>query len=826
MGVHIKMDLCEQFRQAIESAGLIPPREVIADGALHRFSSNGKRGDDAGWYLLHDDGRPAGSFGDWRSGVSETWTARGVELTQEERAAHRARVEAARREREANEAKRRAEAAAKAAQLWKASTPAKQDHPYLRRKEVSPTDTLREIHVHEAEGVLGYAPAARGQPLAGRLLVAPVKVGEALSTCELIDQAGRKSAIAGGAKKGGFWAAQPLPEGDGEGVTLLIGEGVATVLSAREGTGHPAVAALSCGNLRAVAEAMRSRYPKAVVTVLADIVKDTSAPDPHAREAARAVGGKLAVPDFGENRPEGCTDFNDLHTVRGLEAVGAAITGAQALTSAKVAGWPDPHPLAAKIDPEPYPVDALPSAVLAAVEEVTAFVQAPLPMAATSALAAVALASQAHIDVRRAERLEGPTGLFLLTIADSGERKTTLDGFFTRAIRDYEAEQVELGEPVLKEYRAALEAWEAKRSGIKDKLRQLAKMGKPTGDMESALRELELAKPEPARIPRLVLGDETPENLAWSLAKNWPSAGVISSEAGLIFGAHGMGRDSIMRNLGLLNTLWDGGSLSVGRKTSESFTVRDARLTVALQIQEPTLRDFFTRSGTLARGTGFLARFLVAWPESTQGRRMFTEAPKHWPHLAAFHRRIAAILNQPVPINDDGTLSPTMLELSPEAKAAWVAFHDAIEGELASGGELYDVRDCASKIADNAARLAALFHAFEDESGGMIGVDSVERATRITAWHLHEARRFFGEIALPPELADAVRLDGWLIEYGRRERTSTIPTREAQRLGPIRVKDRLSAGLRELEELERVRVEQEGRRRTIKVNPALMGDEI
>jgi putative DNA primase/helicase len=134
----------------------------------------------------------------------------------------------------------------------------------------------------------------------------------------------------------------------------------------------------------------------------------------------------------------------------------------------------------------------------------------------------------------------------------------------------------------------------------------------------------------------------------------------------------------------------------------------------------------------------------VAWPESTQGHRPFTEAPANLPHLATFHRRIAAILNQPAPIDEDGALTPALLSLAPEAKAAWVAYHDAIEGELASGGELHDVRDVASKSADNAARLAALFQQFEHGMGGAVGLDSFERASRIAAWHLYESRRFFG----------------------------------------------------------------------------------
>jgi putative DNA primase/helicase len=486
------------------------------------------------------------------------------------------------------------------------------------------------------------------------------------------------------------------------------------------------------------------------------------------------------------------------------------------------ATWYDPQPLTAKIEPETYPLDALPSTIRAAVEEVQGFVKAPVPLVASSALAALSLACQAHIDVQRAEKLQGPSGLFLLSVADSGERKSTCDGFFTKPIRDYEEAQAEAAKPALKDHKAAIEAWEAKRGGVKEKIRQLAKDNKPTAGMESALRDLEHDKPEPPRIPRLLYTDATPEALAYGLAKHWPSGGVVSAEAGIVFGSHGMGKDSVMRNLGLLNQLWDGTSLTIDRRSTESFTVRGARLTVALQIQEPALREFFERSGTLARGTGFLARFLVAWPESTQGYRPFTEAPANWPHLAAYHRRIAAILDQPAPVDEDGALTPAMLSLAPDAKAAWVEYHDAIESELASGGELYDVRDVASKSADNAVRLAALFQVFEHGMGGAVGLDYFERASRIAAWHLSESRRFFGELALPAELADAVKLDPWLVEYCRRERTHFVPTREAQRLGPIRDKEKLTTALREQEELDRVRVVQEGRRKTIKVNPALV----
>ncbi len=535
------------------------------------------------------------------------------------------------------------------------------------------------------------------------------------------------------------------------------------------------------------------------------------------------------------NKP---TDFNDMAKLSGLEAVKLAIDAAKPVEQKPVpagfdsnhsdnsgntnaTAWPTPQPLTAKIEAEPYPIDALPDTIRAAVEEVGGFVKAPVPLVASSAIAALSLAIQAHYDVERASKLHSPVSTFTLVIAESGERKSTCDNFFTKAIRDYESAQVEAAKPFVKDYNAAIESWEAKRSGIKDKIRQLAKEKKPTAELEADLRDLGHDKPEPPQIPRLIYGDVTPEELAFKLAKVWPSGGVVSAEAGVVFGSHGMGSDSVTRNPARLNVLWDGGDLPIDRRTTESFTVRGARLTMGLQVQSATLLSFFEKSGALARGTGFLARFLISWPESTQGYRPFTEAPEHWPSLAAFNRRITEILNLPAPINEDGALTPLMLTLTPEAKKAWIAYHDAVEGELASGGELFDVRDVASKSADNATRLAALFHVFEGGLGA-ISADAFDRASRVAVWHLSESRRFFGELALPAEMADAARLDKWLIEHCRREHTHYVARRDAQRHGTVRDGARLDVAISELVSLDRIQLRKDGKQLSIWVNPALL----
>jgi len=233
-----------------------------------------------------------------------------------------------------------------------------------------------------------------------------------------------------------------------------------------------------------------------------------------------------------------------------------------------------------------------------------------------------------------------------------------------QVIRDYEAKQTESAKPLIKDRKAAMEAWEAKRGGIKEKIRQLSKSGKSVCEQEEALRDIEHEKPEQPQVPRLIYGDATPEALKWNLVKGRPSGGVVSSEVGLVFGAHGMGKDSVMRNLATLNQLWDGVDIATERRTTESFTVRGARLTIALQVQEATLRSFFDRSGGLARGMGFLARFLLAWPESTQGHWPFTDPPESWPALTRFNQCIAGIFEQDVPIDEDEALSPPVLPLA------------------------------------------------------------------------------------------------------------------------------------------------------------------
>jgi putative DNA primase/helicase len=492
-----------------------------------------------------------------------------------------------------------------------------------------------------------------------------------------------------------------------------------------------------------------------------------------------------------------------------------------------VSPWAQPEPLASEVATYPYPVEALPETILSAVKEVQAFVQAPIPLVAASALSALSVATQAYVDVQRGDKLVGPSGLFMLTIADSGERKTSCDNYFLEVIKEYETRQLEDAKPLIQEYLAELQSWEATKRGVTLEIQRLAKDGEPTRAENQRLVEIQSVEPVEPKIPSLLYVDATPEALMYKLWKSWPVGGVISSEAGNVFGSHGMGSDSLMRNLSMYNELWSGSPIKIDRRGSDSYTLQNARLSMGLMVQEAPLRNFFDKSDGLARGSGFIARFLISWPKSTTGTRLYVEAPRDWPALNQFNKSISSILNDQAPISETGILAPKLIGFTPEAKRLWVKFHDDVEVELLPDGEMFGIKDVASKAADNVARLACLFHVFECGIETPIGEESVIQAGLLVTWHLHEARRFIEKMFLPAAQSNAVELDQWLIGYCNRNKTGSVPRRIIQQFvtpGRLRKGSTLNAALEELADTNRAVVSVEERKNTIIVNPHLLSE--
>ena len=454
--------------------------------------------------------------------------------------------------------------------------------------------------------------------------------------------------------------------------------------------------------------------------------------------------------------------------------------------------WSEPIPLYLQSKACPYPVAALPAVIRDAVTEAEEFAQYPLALPACSALSVLSLVCQGLANVRRAEKLEGPISLYFLVVADSGERKTSADTHFMGQLHAYDKQMRTDNEIPLGKYKADLEIFDSKKLGLKMRLQKAKKDSKTDATVESEMTELELNAPQPPVYPQLLYTDATPEALANNLAFKWPSAGVMSSEAGIVFGGHAMSKESMMRNLALLNTLWDGKSHKVDRVTGKSLILEDVRLSMGLAVQVTTIRAFFENSKGLARDTGFAARFLMAHPESTQGKRFYREPPAAWPSLSAFQKRIQKLLDYKTEV-EKGGLILSVLELSDEAKKFWVQCYNEIEKELAPGGTWSELRDVASKAADNITRLAALFHLFEyGLEVKEINVEHVESASVIVKWHLQEAKRFLGEFTISKEMLNAHKLETWLISWFTKNATNEIGTTKILQNAPMVVRKKIA----------------------------------
>lgn len=485
--------------------------------------------------------------------------------------------------------------------------------------------------------------------------------------------------------------------------------------------------------------------------------------------------------------------------------------------------WSRPVPLVGQIERSDYPLGALPEAIRGAVSEVIDAVQAAPEMVASSALATASLAAQSMADVRRSETLTGPCSLYFLTVAESGDRNSTVDRLLGRAVREFQDGQRDAARATLANHQADVAAWQAKRDAVDGKMAGDAKAGKSIDGHRADLAQLETGKPDAPRVPRLLFEDVTSEKLGKALAMEWPSAGIFSSEGGAVLGGHSMGKDSIARTLSLLNKCWDGASHIVDRATSTSFAVRGARMTISLQVQPHVLGDFLDRDRGMSRGSGFLARFLASQPASLQGSRLYRE-PIATPELQTFNARIAGMLaDLPTIDGERGLLLPT-LDLDPMAKAHWVEVYDTVEAQLSSGGNFAPVRDVASKAADNVARLAGVLHLFESGPTGVIGLRSMQAAARIVLWHLYAARGLFAPFTLSREAANAATLDRWLIDRCRMEGVDGFSTRAVLNGGPngTRKREDFETAVGVLARHGRVRLVEDGRRRWLVVNPMLV----
>ncbi|MDF2143139.1 YfjI family protein [Paenirhodobacter sp. CAU 1674] len=437
-----------------------------------------------------------------------------------------------------------------------------------------------------------------------------------------------------------------------------------------------------------------------------------------------------------------------------------------------------PQPLVRSIAAgDDYPVQAL-GPLRAAVEAVQGMTLAPVAIPAASALAVASLAVQGFADV---ETLGGPrpVSLYVLTIAQSGERKSSCDSPLMAALRAYEREQALAQREEIAAWENAFALWKGER----DRILNDAKKGK--GEKRVAARaDLEALGKAPSAPPgpERTLPAPSMQGLIRQYRENQPSSGLFSDEGGKFFGGFAMASENRLATLAALNDLWGGAPVRIGLGGEGVYTLYGRRLAVHLMVQPGVARAFM--ADPMAGDTGFLPRFLICEPPSNIGNRPQSQVRRDDLALEAFGARLRAVLETSLPMAPETReLMPRLLPLSADARAMLSAFADHVEAGQAPGAEFSHVTGQASKAAEQAARIAGVLTLWRNLDAPEVKPATMADAITLAGFYLSEATRLADAATVSAEIDKAERLRKWLLESWAHPE---ITPREVVQSAPIR----------------------------------------
>lgn len=465
-----------------------------------------------------------------------------------------------------------------------------------------------------------------------------------------------------------------------------------------------------------------------------------------------------------------------------------------------------------------YPVDALPPLLAGAVTELCQQCQVPAELAAPLVVGVASLACQGAVDVARPNCQPSPTLLYTVVVSGSGTRKTAVTIKALSSVFELEHELSLEAANRMPEYEAALLAWEVEKKYLLSEIERQAKKNEGTSALHERLTRHIGIRPQKPTAPKFIYEDPTPEAVVEGLCKTWHSAAVVSSEGGGFLN----GRPS--SDLPMWNKLWDGAGIGAERIGRGAMSARDARGGLILAIQEGQFEEFRDARGAQAMDIGFLARVLFSRPPRNIGSRFICrdqQAPS-WTSLESFKDRIKGMLRAQAEEGAKGNTARTTLKFSPQAEQRWVDAFNEVESLMQLGKCFHAIPGYASKIPENIARVAAIFHHFEGNEGD-IEAGAVDGAIRICQWHANEFLDCFGPPAqIPLEYRDAETLEKWLLNYVWNVGHCEVRKNDIRQSGPdqLRNKIRLENACRVLIVQGRVRIANGiNRTRFVQLNP-------
>lgn len=458
----------------------------------------------------------------------------------------------------------------------------------------------------------------------------------------------------------------------------------------------------------------------------------------------------------------------------------------------------EPEPLRAPIPKAaPYPVEALGDVLGAAATALHETIKAPLTLCCQSVLASASLAAQTHFDVMLPWGEKKPLSLFLLTVAESGARKSGVDDVVLGAAKAQERQEMESYAIEQKSYEAEFAQWKEVADAA-NKIAAKAAKNQEASDYAAEAKHSCPPKPEAPIMSIRFVTEPTVEGLYKLMAVSQPSIGLFSDEAGLLIGGNALSSDNALKTMARWCKLWDGAAFDRVRAGDGSGVLYGRRLAMHQLAQPDVMAQLL--GDRMANGQGLLGRCLVAWPESTIGRRHIEifEQPRERKEVKRLFAKLKTLTeSEPRTGKNEQELDPVELPLNEDAQQMAIAAMNHFETLMQSGNDLSELRDRASKALENACRIAGVLTAIEDGiSARSIDAGRLGRALVIIQWYLKETLRIKGAAVIPQSVSDAESLSRWLDMSGYR----VFRTRQVLHKGPshLRNKKRLDAAIDEL----------------------------
>ena len=359
-------------------------------------------------------------------------------------------------------------------------------------------------------------------------------------------------------------------------------------------------------------------------------------------------------------------------------------------------------------------------------------------------------AAQALANVKIEKRVS-PLSCFFITVAESGERKTSVESITLQITQQYQARLEEKYKEDLSVYKKELFFYEAA-------LKKIVASKEPVEAQKQKARDLQ--EPVKPKNPVMVTSNPTMQGLMRGFEEGFPSILLASSEGGQFMGGYAMRQENQLNTLTALSSFWDGSPIDQMKKEGRLYTLRGRRLALHLGVQ-PSVFESFLR-GRFVKDQGFLSRCLISVSKSLIDKRATTldivSSPESRFTLAAYDKIMS--LYKKIQSSGDN-LSLKTLTVEQEGLHILKAFYFYGHKRCGQDGTFYDIRGFISKSVDHVLRIAATLMMYDTPEKDTISAPYIRCAIEIVRFYMSEHLSLFSQ-AMTPQDQNAEKLLAWV----------------------------------------------------------------